>query len=230
MARAGAAGVVYAPSDHAQRLDEFESCEMCAEAVVDAAAEGIEEALSIVERSADDIAVGLVRSAFGLALLHGASADPQRGLDVLTDVREMSVRDRYVLAAVPAIDVFTAKARARRGDCDGALIQLRSALSDLFDAGHAGWCAPATGILVELLLGRGERSDVQEAEAAIDRLADTPVNYFWAVREVWLVRLRALLAKAHGKEAGYRDYRDRYRALATSLGFEGHMKWAEAMP
>jgi len=26
------------------------------------------------------------------------------------------------------------------------------------------------------------------------------------------------------------DYRDRYRALATSLGFEGHMKWAEAMP
>jgi hypothetical protein len=39
----------------------------------------------------------------------------------------------------------------------------------------------------------------------------------------------ALLAKAHGDEAGYRDYRDRYRALAASLGFEGHMKWAEAM-
>jgi hypothetical protein len=31
-------------------------------------------------------------------------------------------------------------------------------------------------------------------------------------------------------EAAYRDYRDRYRALATSLGFEGHMNWAEAMP
>jgi adenylate cyclase len=27
----------------------------------------------------------------------------------------------------------------------------------------------------------------------------------------------------------YRDYRDRYRAMATELGFEGHMKWAEAM-
>jgi adenylate cyclase len=23
--------------------------------------------------------------------------------------------------------------------------------------------------------------------------------------------------------------RDRYRAMATELGFEGHMKWAEAM-
>ena len=50
------------------------------------------------------------------------------------------------------------------------------------------------------------------------------------LHELPLLRLRALLAKAHGKEAGYRDYRDRYRALATSLGFEGHMKWAEAMP
>ena len=39
----------------------------------------------------------------------------------------------------------------------------------------------------------------------------------------------ALLAKAHGDESGYRDYRDRYRTLATSLGFEGHMKWAEVI-
>jgi adenylate cyclase len=39
-----------------------------------------------------------------------------------------------------------------------------------------------------------------------------------------------LLAKAHGDEAIYCDYRDRYRARATSLGFEGHMKWAQAMP
>ena len=42
--------------------------------------------------------------------------------------------------------------------------------------------------------------------------------------------MRALLAKAHGDETAYRDCRDRYRAMAKSLGFEGHMKWAEAMP
>jgi hypothetical protein len=50
------------------------------------------------------------------------------------------------------------------------------------------------------------------------------------VRDIWLLRLRALLARAHGDEAGYRDYRDRYRALATSLGFEGHIAASEAMP
>ena len=36
--------------------------------------------------------------------------------------------------------------------------------------------------------------------------------------------------QAYGDETRYRDHRDRYRALATSLGFEGHIKWAEALP
>jgi hypothetical protein len=30
--------------------------------------------------------------------------------------------------------------------------------------------------------------------------------------------------------AGYRDYRDRYREMAKTLGFEGHIAWSEAMP
>ena len=38
------------------------------------------------------------------------------------------------------------------------------------------------------------------------------------------------LARAQGDDPAYRDYRDRYRAMATSLGFEGHIAWAEAMP
>ena len=50
------------------------------------------------------------------------------------------------------------------------------------------------------------------------------------MRDIWLLRLRALVARAQGDETAYCDYRDRYRALAISLGFEGHMKCAEAMP
>ena len=88
----------------------------------------------------------------------------------------------------------------------------------------------ATGVLVEALLDRGADGDVAEAEAAVDRLADAPADDGLAMREIWLLRLRALLARAHGDDTDYRDYRDRYRAMATSLGFEGHMEWAEAMP
>ncbi|HEX7426531.1 MAG TPA: hypothetical protein VF328_06050, partial [Mycobacterium sp.] len=60
-------------------------------------------------------------------------------------------------------------------------------------------------------------------------LAAAPAYDGLVVRDVWLARLRALLVRAHGDEAGYREYRDRYRDMATSLGFEGHIAWAEAM-
>ena len=76
---------------------------------------------------------------------------------------------------------------------------------------------------------RGADADVAEAEAAIDRLAPRRRRRA-VIRDIWLLRLRALLARARGDDAAYRDYRDRYRAMAKSLGFEGHMKWAEAMP
>jgi hypothetical protein len=70
---------------------------------------------------------------------------------------------------------------------------------------------------------------VVEAEAAIERLAAAPADDGLAIREVTLLRLRALLARAHGDDTAYRHYRDRYRDMATTLGYEGHMEWAEAM-
>jgi hypothetical protein len=70
---------------------------------------------------------------------------------------------------------------------------------------------------------------VEEAEAAIERLATAPLDDGLVIREVWLLRLQALLARVRGDDDAYRDYRDRYRAMATDLGFEGHMAMAEAM-
>ena len=45
-----------------------------------------------------------------------------------------------------------------------------------------------------------------------------------ALRDIWLLRLRALLARADGDSAAYADFRDRYRDLARTLGFEGHIE------
>jgi adenylate cyclase len=45
-----------------------------------------------------------------------------------------------------------------------------------------------------------------------------------------ILRLQALLARAHGDAAAYAELRDRYRAMATTLGLKGHIAWAEAMP
>ncbi|HKI43316.1 MAG TPA: hypothetical protein VKA66_23775 [Mycobacterium sp.] len=60
-----------------------------------------------------------------------------------------------------------------------------------------------------------------EAQAAIERLAAAPAEEGLVIREIWLLRLRADLQRAHGDGAGYREYRDRYRQMAETLGFEG---------
>ena len=87
-----------------------------------------------------------------------------------------------------------------------------------------------TFAFVEALLRRDSDIELREAQSAIDQLAAMPIEPGFVVHEIWLLRMRALLAQAQGDEASYRDYRDRYRAMSTELGFEGHMKWAEAMP
>ena len=50
------------------------------------------------------------------------------------------------------------------------------------------------------------------------------------VRDLLLLRLRALLARARNDEAAYADGRDRYRDMAAELGYEGHLGWAKVMP
>ena len=121
--------------------------------------------------------------------------------------------------------------RARHGDCDEAIQLMRAAIDHLFHDGQLlAWGVPATGVLVETLLDRGADGDVAEAKTAITRLADAPADDGLVIREIWLLRARALLARAHGDQTAYRDFRDRYRARATELGFEGHIAWAETMP
>ena len=93
-----------------------------------------------------------------------------------------------------------------------------------------GWGVAATGVLVETRLDRGAGGDVAEAEAAIERLAAAPSDDGLAVRDILLVRLHALPARAHGDAAAYACFRDSYRDMAGTLDFEGHIALADAMP
>jgi hypothetical protein len=132
---------------------------------------------------------------------------------------------------LPIVDVYCARERARYGDRDDAIPLIRAAVDHLFRDEHLlAWGIPATGVLVEILLNRGAVADAAEAQAAIERLAAAPADEGLVMRDIWLQRLRALLARARGDAATYADFRDRYRDMAKSLGFEGHIAWAEAMP
>jgi hypothetical protein len=192
----------------------------------------IEDALRIAERSGDDLALAFARMTLGFALVHRQTdAELDRGHKLLAEVSEVFLRREHNLADLAVVSVYVARERVRRGDRDEAIPLMRAAVDHMVRQGQLPqWGIPATGVLVKTLLDRGAANHVAEAEAAIDRLAAAPADDGLVAREVWLLRMRALLARAQGDDAAYRDYRDRYRALAKSLGFEGHMAWGEAMP
>jgi class 3 adenylate cyclase len=197
----------------------------------DSAMQEIEAARRIAERSGDDLALDYARGTLGVALVHRPTdAERDHGQNLLAASRDAYLRREY-LSELPLVTAYMACERARRGDHDSAIPLMRATVDHLFREGRLlMWGIPATGVLVETLLDRCDESDVAEAEAAIERLATAPAEEGLVIRDIWLLRLRALLARAHGDEATYRKYRDRYRDMAKTLGFEGHIEWAEALP
>jgi hypothetical protein len=198
----------------------------------DRAVREIEDALQIAERSGDDFAVAHARLTLGLALVHRhTDAERDRGQTLLAEFGDEILRWGYFLSELPIANVYSARERARHGDCDDAIPRMRAAADHLVREGQLLWWGiPATGVLVQTLLERRADDDLAEAEAAIERLAAAPTDERVAVRDIWLLRLRALLARAHGDDARYREYRGRYRHMARTLEFDGHIAWAEAMP
>ncbi len=192
----------------------------------------IEEALRIAERAGDDLALAEVRMALGIALVHHqTNAERNRGQKLLAEVKDVLLRRAYLLCELPLVNVYLAHERAQHGDREDAIPLLRATADHLFHEGRLlMWGIPATSVLVQTLLEREAEGDVAEAEAAVERLAAARTDEDLVLRDLWLLRLRALLARAHGDDPAYRAYRDRYRDMAKSLGFEGHIAWAEAMP
>jgi hypothetical protein len=195
----------------------------------DAALRAIEEAVQIAEGSSNDTGLAIVTDTLGAALLNrDAAADRRRGLDVMAQARDRYLGE-HALFMVPVPDLWTARDRASRGDRDGAIPVMRKAVDELHQAGRLFYGIWGTGVLVETLLARGAEGDLAEANEAIDWLAKLPAHQGSAVLDITLLRSRTLLAGARGDGVAYRELVIRYRAMAKSLGFQGHIDWAEAM-
>lgn len=192
----------------------------------------IESALRIAERSGDNFALAFARMTLGVALVHRQTAEEHdRGELLLGEVRELFQRQGHNLSELPIVNVYSARDRARRGERDDAIVELRAVVEHLVREGQLlTWGIPATAVLVETLLDRGTDSDVAEAVAAIDHVAKERHDDDLPVRDIWLLRMRALLAHSTGRPDEYAQLTDRYVEMAVALGFEGHIVWAESMP
>ena len=194
----------------------------------DSAVRASEEAVQTAQRASSDSALMFSENLLGIALLNReAATDRDRGLEIA--MHALGILPERIPSLVPVFELWVAQERVMRGDCDAAIVVMRQAVDELHQAGRLGYWVWGTGVLAEALLKRGAQGDLAEAQEAIDRLANLPDDDS-AVRKITLLRLRALLSRARSDDVAYRDFVSRYRAMAESLGFEGHIAWAEAMP
>nr|WP_255361812.1 adenylate/guanylate cyclase domain-containing protein [Mycobacterium sp. 1274761.0] len=178
----------------------------------------------------EQITIDLAKTALGISLVYQRGGDREAGAQLLGELHD-DARQRGIMMPqnVPLIDIHVARERARCGDIDGSIELARTARAEYLRSGDFMWFGVVCATLVELLLRRGTAADRSEAQEVTDGLAAVLTEPGVVIYEIWLLRMRALLAQADGDEATYRDQRDRYRKRAADLGFEGHMAWAAEM-
>jgi adenylate cyclase len=189
----------------------------------------VAETLSLARQSGENLALFMAETTQGVVLVCREPSDRKAGLEFLERGRQSALNHRFMMAIPPVADSYIAREMARAGDVDGAIELARSAIHPLFATHRCIDSALAATAFVEVLLQRGGQRDVDDAQAAIDWLAAVPTEEGFVLNEITLLRLRALLARATGEDADYRNFRDRYRKMATDLGFEGHIEWAAEM-
>ncbi|WP_308124010.1 ATP-binding protein [Mycolicibacterium xanthum] len=189
----------------------------------------LEDAMQLAHGSSNDFAVTGAHFGLGAALLYRRGpADGARGLELMLHARDRWLPERAP-SLVPLAELLAGREMATCGDRDTAIGTMHRAARQLQDAGRLGWSVLGTSLLVETLLADGGHDGVRDAEEAIGWLAQLQGERPAPMVEVTLLRLRALLACATGDEVTRREAVGRYRAMAESLGFEGHVAWAEEM-
>ena len=131
--------------------------------------------------------------------------------------------------ALAIVDPEIAREKARNGDLDGAMRIARAAIDHMFETGAilshglppSCWC---NRCLIEAAMATCKKPSCHRP------VGRHPGRPRIRIARLPLLRMRALLARAHGDDTAYSDFRDRYRDMAKTLGFEGHIAWAEAMP
>lgn len=185
-----------------------------------------EEALR-AEGFSQDLVLHLAQYTVGVALLYGGNAaDRPRALDFMARFHDFVSQIGPFL--VPVADLWLSRDTVRHGDRDAGIAQMRKSAAELREARRHFYGVWGAGLLVEALLDRDAAGDLTEAQGWIDWVDELRADEDSAVLDITLLRLRALMSRARGDDA-YPDLLARYRAMAESLGFEGHIAWAEAM-
>jgi adenylate cyclase len=187
------------------------------------------EALSAAENSGDGFAAAQARLAHGVVLLSRGGPEHHRGLELLTQIREMVLQKHFSQSGLTVVDIALAQHYSAAANHDQAIAVCEQTLDRIIAAGDRLWPGAATCTLVAARLARGADGDLSGADVAVERLAQIPVEPGYVLHELPLLRCRALLAKAQHDESAYRQLAVHYRTRAAEVGFLGHLTLADAM-
>ncbi len=187
------------------------------------------EGLRVAERSGDDFAVVSAHATRGITLLRSGSSQREEAIEKLLYAREAALQERFTMAIVPIIDAMLTLEKARQGDIGAAIDEMRAIVEGEFASGHRIYRTSAVTSLVELIVERGTETDLLEAHALSDRLAQSPVEAGVVLNEVAVLHLRAQLAKAQCDAAALAGIVGEYRAKANAYGYQGHLAIADAL-
>lgn len=184
-------------------------------------------AAEAVAKVSNDYALMLTEYSLGMALAHrDQTADRQRGGAILRRTLD-TLHDR-IPSLVPATEVWFGAEQARHGDRERVLPGMRRAVDELIQAGRIGYCVAAAATLVEVLLAGGAEQELREAENLVGRLSALKGEHDSAMLDIMLLRMNAMLVAVRG-DRDLPTLLECYLQTARSLGFEGHVAWAEAL-
>ena len=195
----------------------------------EAALREADDALALTQ-SGDNFGLACALIARGVVLVHRGGSDADLGLECLERLREMSLKHQWPVTGVRIADIHLATHKledrrprrlrrhhrrvpstARCGPArrSGSAMRPPSSWRLWPDAEPNPICAPPS------------RPSTGSRQYRVDPT--------FVLHEVQLLRMRALLARAHGDEVAYREFVERYRTRAAECGHAGHVAIAEAM-
>ncbi len=179
----------------------------------DAAMRDIDEGLRSAERSADDLAVGLALYTKANALRKRDSADQERALELLAQLRERALDGRFYPWIVPVVDVCVAEVKMTRQNGHG-VPPPRASVDELYANELLAYAIWGTDVLVQVLLRSGTRQ-----RGSRGRSRDRPPICSACARRVRVSRPHSLeIESSPGPRSRRRDSLSRLRQPIPRFG------------
>jgi adenylate cyclase len=175
------------------------------------------EVLTRAEDSGDRFALAAALWACGTVLLRMDRRAAPTAVDYLERAREMIVKHRVLTVALAPIESDLAIERARAGELDEAIVDLRRLLHRQMTEFDSTFLTVSTTAFVQVLVDRGRAEDIAEAAALVQTLEQQSRRTPLAALQLCVAFCRMVVDSAQGDPSAA----DSYREVVARTGARG---------